>query len=296
MTFSDIQKYEAPTVLTIAGFDPSGGAGIQGDTKTITSLGVYATNVLTSLPIQNTYGVKEVFEIPPKVIEKQLQIVFEDMIPTVIKIGMLHSVEIVEVVVNFLKNYNIPIVFDPVMIATSGDSLVKSDTVEAFTELLFPISTLITPNLDEASILVREKVDTVEKMEMAGEKICNMNINAVLIKGGHLDTEYQTSFLWFKYDGQLGSRIRKESFTSKRLDIKYSHGAGCTLSSAIASYLARGYLLNYSVKKSFDYMRQAIFFGRNIQVGEQEKHELIVHTHGQRHYLYKKEIANEENK
>jgi len=291
MTSYNEKTYTVPTVLTIAGFDPSGGAGIQGDTKTITSLGVYATNVLTSLPIQNTYGVKEIFEIPPSVIEKQLHVVFEDMIPSVIKIGMLHSVEIVEIVANFLKNYKNPIVFDPVMIATSGDSLVKSDTVQAFSELLFPISTLITPNLDEASILVGEKVDSVEKMREVGRKIYTMNkLNAVLIKGGHLDEQYLTSLLYLKKSYPSKDPIREETFVSKRIDINYSHGAGCTLSSAIASYLAQGYSLVESVKQSFDYMLYAMLFGERIRMGEQQKHELIVHMHGSTKYLHKTEI------
>jgi len=288
-TFRDV-----PTVLTIAGFDPCGGAGIQGDTKTITATGTYATNVLTSLPIQNTYGVKEIFEIPTSVIEKQLHVVFEDMIPKAVKIGMLHSPEIVELVADFLKNYEIPIVFDPVMIATSGDSLIKDETVQAFSELLFPIATLITPNLDETSVLVGETIDDVEKMKHAGRKILDMNVNAVLIKGGHLTTETLTSILFMRQPYEYPYNVREESHLSIRADRISSHGAGCTLSSAIASYLAIGYPLEYSVKKALDYTNKAIRLGDNIRVGEQHKHELLVHLNNDTCYLHKTKILKEE--
>lgn len=255
------KQYKPFSVLSIAGFDGSGGAGIQADTKTISSLGCYATNVLTALPVQNTQGVQAIFEIPTDAIDQQLNSILDDIYPDAIKIGMVHSVELVEIIAEKLKEYRGPIVFDPVMISTSGHQLIKDETIEACKELLFPLATLITPNLDEVSVLVNQKIDTVEKMQSAGEEILNMGTNAVLVKGGHLQQKELVSFL-------LQKNKTVSSFTSQKIDSKNTHGSGCTLSSAIACYLAQGFPLEISVEKAQFYIEQAIFTSKDLVIGK----------------------------
>lgn len=249
------------SVLSIAGFDGSGGAGIQADTKTISSLGCYATNVLTALPVQNTQGVQTIFEIPPEAIDLQIRSVFEDIYPDAVKIGMVHSIELVRIIAGNLKNYNGPVVFDPVMVSTSGHQLIKDETIAACKELLFPLATLITPNLDEVSVLVNKQIDTAEKMQEAGKQILEMGAKAVLVKGGHLRQEELISHLMQKNQPV-------ESFASKRIETKNTHGSGCTLSSAIASFLAQGLSLSESVAKAQVYVEQAIFTGKDLEIGK----------------------------
>lgn len=249
------------SVLSIAGFDGSGGAGIQADTKTISSLGCYATNVLTALPIQNTQGVQKIVEIPSEAIDLQIKSILEDIYPDAIKIGMVHSVELVKIIAENLKNYSGHIVFDPVMVSTSGHRLIKGETIKACKELLFPLATLITPNLDEVSVLVDKKIDTTEKMQTAGKQILEMGTKAVLVKGGHLDQDELISFL-------IQRDKPTEHFSSPRIDTKNTHGSGCTLSSAIASYLAQGFSLSESVKNAQDYVDQAIFMAKDLEIGK----------------------------
>lgn len=255
------KRYKVFSVLSIAGFDGSGGAGIQADTKTISSLGCFATNVLTALPVQNTQGVQSIFEIPSEAIDLQIQSILEDIYPDAIKIGMVHSVELVEIIAEKLKNYTGPVVFDPVMVATSGHQLIKNETIEACKKLLFPMATLITPNLDEVSVLVGRKIDSTDTMQQAGEEILEMGSNAVLVKGGHLQQEDLISYLMQKNQPV-------ERFTSKRIDTKNTHGSGCTLSSAVASYLAQGLSLNESVGKAQLYVEQAILTGKDLNIGK----------------------------
>ncbi|MBX2950142.1 MAG: bifunctional hydroxymethylpyrimidine kinase/phosphomethylpyrimidine kinase [Crocinitomicaceae bacterium] len=255
------KQYKTISVLSIAGFDGSGGAGIQADTKTISSLGCYATNVLTALPVQNTQGVQTIFEIPGIAIDQQITSIMDDIYPDAIKIGMVHSVELVEIIAKHLRNYTGPVVFDPVMISTSGHQLIKDETIDACKTHLFPLATLITPNLDEVSVLVNKKISTVEQMEEAGEQIVEMGTQAVLVKGGHLQQEELTSFL-------VRSNQPTEQFKSQRIASKNTHGSGCTLSSAIASYLAQGYSLSESVKQAQAYIQQAIETSKDLIIGK----------------------------
>lgn len=255
------KQYKTISVLSIAGFDGSGGAGIQADTKTISSLGCYATNVLTALPVQNTQGVQTIFEIPGIAIDQQIKSIMEDIYPDAIKIGMVHSVELVEIIAENLKDYSGPIVFDPVMISTSGHQLIKDETIEACKSLLFPLATLITPNLDEVSVLVNQKISTVGQMEEAGKQILAMGAQAVLVKGGHLQEEELTSFL-------VQRDQPTEQFKSRRIESKNTHGSGCTLSSAIASYLAQGYSLSDSVEHAQIYIQQAIETSKDVVIGK----------------------------
>ncbi len=254
-----IQK--AYSVLTIAGFDGSGGAGIQADTKTISAHGCYATNVLTALPVQNTQGVQNIYEIPAQAIREQIQSILEDIYPDAIKIGMVHSVELVHIISEELKNYNKPIVYDPVMVATSGHLLIKEETLAACIEKLFPLATLITPNLDEASILVNHKIDAAELMLAYGETILNLGCQNLLLKGGHLQQEKIISYLFQKEQPV-------QSYTSQKIETKNTHGSGCTLSSAIACNLALGFSLSESVQLAQEYVEQAILGSKHLTIGK----------------------------
>lgn len=249
------------SVLTIAGFDGSGGAGIQADTKTISAHGCYATNVLTALPIQNTQGVKNIYEISTESIREQIQSILEDIYPDAIKIGMVHSIELVNIIAEELKNYNNPIVFDPVMVSTSGHQLIKKETITACIEKLFPLATLITPNLDEASVLANHKIDSAELMLIHGENIMNLGCQNLLLKGGHLEQKEIVSYLF-----QKNQPI--QSYTSKKIDTKNTHGSGCSLSSAIACNLALGFSLSESVQFAQEYIERAILGSKDLTIGK----------------------------
>ncbi len=255
------KQYTVPTVLSIAGFDGSGGAGIQADSKTISSLGCYAMNVLTALPIQNTQGVRNIFKIQDEAIREQMACIFEDIYPDSIKIGMVHSSKLVEIIAEFLKDFKGPIVFDPVMVSTSGHKLINDDTIQFIKELLFPISTVITPNLDEVSVLVNEKVSSLKSMEEVSEKVLSLGCKAALLKGGHLNSEILTSIL-------IQTGKASKYFESKRVDTTNTHGSGCTLSSALASFLARGYNLEQSTELSLEYVNSAILGSKDILIGK----------------------------
>lgn len=257
-----MKKFKYPSVLAIAGFDGSGGAGIQADSKTISALGCFATSVLTALPVQNTTGVRNIYAIPNVAVSEQLHAILEDIFPDAIKIGMVHTSELVETIVTILLQYpRIPIVFDPVMVATSGHRLIEEETITAIVEHLFPLASIITPNLDEASILAGMPIKTIDDMYTAGEKIKKLGCKAVLLKGGHLKAAHLTS-LYFEEEGDV------HSFGFKKFDTNNTHGSGCTLSSAIASYIAQGDLLLQAVTKGQHYVHQAIFHGQDVLTGK----------------------------
>lgn len=256
------KKYSYPSVLTIAGFDGSGGAGIQADMKTISALGCFATSVLTALPVQNTTGVKSIFHIPEKVVGEQIDTILEDIFPDVVKIGMVHTSELVAVIVEKLSAFpNLPVVFDPVMVATSGHKLIEEETIQTITKKLFPLAAVITPNIDEASILANMKIETVEEMEIAGKKILDLGCKSVLLKGGHLKTKKLTS-LYFTAEGKI------ERFQFTKFKTNNTHGSGCTLSSAIATYIAQGKSLKEAVHLGQEYIHQAILHGKDVEIGK----------------------------
>ncbi len=255
------KKYKVPTVLSIAGFDGSGGAGIQADTKTISSLGCYAMNVLTALPVQNTQGVKNIFDIPVEAVKEQLDCLFEDIYPDSIKIGMVHNSKFVETISDFLKDYKGSIVFDPVMVSTSGHRLIQEETIAAIKELLFPLAHIITPNLDEVSVLVGREISTVHAMEEVADEILSLGCNAALLKGGHLQSDILTSIL-------IQKNQAAQYFESKRVQTKNTHGSGCSLSSAIASFLARGYHLEQSTENALMYINSAIKGSKDLVIGK----------------------------
>lgn len=257
-----MKKYSYPSVLAIAGFDGSGGAGIQADIKTISALGCYATTVLTALPVQNTQGVRKIYPIPVEAVGDQIEAVMDDIMPAAIKIGMVHTPELVENITRTLGKYQeVPIVFDPVMVATSGHRLIEEDTIDALVEQLLPIATVITPNMDEAAILAHMEVKTLEEMRTAGERIKELGCNSILMKGGHQETINITSLFF-------DTNNRCHAFEVAKIRTTNTHGSGCTLSSAIASYLAQGKTLFEAVDFGQRYVHNAIYSGKNVRTGK----------------------------
>lgn len=256
-------------VLSIAGFDGSGGAGMQADLKTFSALGCYGINVLTALPVQNTCGVKKCYELPLSSIQEQLETIFEDIIPQSIKIGMLFNGDIIEIVSEFLKQNakNIPIVLDPVMVAKSGHNLLLPEAITALKELLIPISTVITPNLPEAIELTGIASENLEEI---GRDLLKLGSKAVIVKGGHLDGDMCRDL----YLDKNGERFWLES---ARISSKNVHGTGCTFSAAIAAYLAKGFELKDACERGKIYLSEAIYAARD---------EVIGHGFGPVHHFY----------
>lgn len=256
-----MKKFKYPSVLTIAGFDGSGGAGIQADIKTTSALGCFSTSVLTALPVQNTQGVRKIYPIPVEAVADQIEAILDDIFPDAIKIGMVHTSQLVETIVSTLGKYKkIPIVFDPVMVATSGHRLIEEETITAITEKLFPIADVITPNMDEAAILASMEVKTLEDLYAAGKLIKGLGCKSILLKGGHQDTSTITS-LFYDENNQY------HTFETIKLATHNTHGSGCTLSSAIAAYLAQGKTLFDSVSLGQQYVYKAIENGKDVETG-----------------------------
>lgn len=257
-----MKRYTYPSVLTIAGFDSSGGAGIQADIKTISALGCYATSVLTALPVQNTMGVRKIYPIVMEAVADQIEAVLDDIVPNSIKIGMVHTPQLVETIVNTLNKYpKIPIVFDPVMVATSGHRLIEEETIDTIIEKLFPLADIITPNMDEASILAGMEVKTLDDMELAGKKILKYGCKNILLKGGHQESPTVTS-VFFDENG------KQYYFETEKFMTNNTHGSGCTLSSAIAAFTARGERSYKSVELAQQYVFEAIKNGRDVLTGK----------------------------
>ena len=238
------------TALTIAGSDCSGGAGIQADLKTMTMNGVYAMSAITALTAQNTTGVRAIQESTPDFLKQQLDAIFQDIYPDAVKIGMVASSELIRVIADRLRHYEAKnIVVDPVMVATSGSALMKNDAVQTLIEELLPISALVTPNIPEAQVLSGLSIETKEDMIIAAKHIGDNYHCAVLLKGGHSIND-ANDLLYA--NGEL------HWFEGKRIDNPNTHGTGCTLSSAIASNLAKGYTLSKSVRRAKDYISGAL--------------------------------------
>lgn len=238
------------TALTIAGSDSCGGAGIQADIKTMTANGVYAMSAITALTAQNTTGVSDIYEVSPEFLEAQLTAIFEDIKPDAIKIGMVSSSELIKTIVVNLKKYNGKnIVLDPVMVATSGAKLISDDAIATLKEDLIPLATVITPNIPEAEVLSEMTISNEEDMIKAAAYISEKYNCAVLCKGGHSINDA---------NDLLYSNGTYRWFYGKRIDNPNTHGTGCTLSSAIASNLAKGRDLNESVEKAKAYISGAL--------------------------------------
>lgn len=246
-------------VLTIAGSDSSGGAGIQADLKTMAAHGVYGMSVITALTAQNTTGVYGVFDVDPSFVAAQLDAVLSDLVPDAVKIGMVSNRNIIDVIVDKLREYHIKnIVVDPVMVSTSGGKLLSDEAMEAVITKLIPIADLITPNIPEAEALTQETISDADAMLRAAKTMEPMLVGAVLLKGGHRSDScddllfHQGRFRWMK---------------GERIDNPNTHGTGCTLSSAIACNLAAGSILEESVKKAKEYVNGALQAQLNLGRG-----------------------------
>ena len=238
------------TALSIAGSDSSGGAGIQADIKTMAMNGVYAMTAITALTAQNTTGVRAIQEVTPLFLRQQLDAVFEDIFPDGVKIGMIPSAQLVKTAAQGLRDYGAKrIVVDPVMVATSGSALMKSEAVETLTKELLPLADVVTPNIPEGEVLSGRKIQTEEEMEQAAKVISESYGCAVLLKGGHSVSD--ANDLLYK-DGKC------QWFTGKRIHNPNTHGTGCTLSSAIAANLAKGFSLEESVQRAKEFISSAL--------------------------------------
>lgn len=238
------------TALTIAGSDSGGGAGIQADIKTMTMNGVYAMSAITALTAQNTIGVTAIEEVAPEFLGKQIDAVFTDIYPDAVKIGMVSSKEIISEIAYKLKKYKAKnIVVDPVMIATSGAKLISEEAVETLKIELLPLASVLTPNIPEAEVLSGISITNEQDMENAARRISEQYGCAVLCKGGH-QTNDANDFLYSNHSGKW--------FYGKRIDNPNTHGTGCTLSSAIASNLAKGYALEEAVQMAKEYISGAL--------------------------------------
>jgi len=254
--------------LSIAGFDGSGGAGIQADLKTFSALGCYGMTVLTALPVQNTCGVRSCYDIPLKCIQEQLEAIFDDIVPDSIKIGMLFSESIIELVTNFLNRnaVHIPIVLDPVMVAKSGDPLLLPNAVNTLKTKLIPLATIITPNLPEAYTLAGK----TENFQELGQKLLRLGSKAVLLKAGHSNSNTADD-LFLTQQGIC------QWLSSERIDSKNTHGTGCTLSAAVCAFLAQGLSLLDACKQAKNYLFQAMVASKNNSIGK---------GHGSVHHFY----------
>ncbi len=250
-----------PRVLTIAGSDSGGGAGIQADVKTMSALGCYGMTAITALTAQNTLGVQAIQSLPASFLKAQLQSVLDDIGVDTVKIGMLHSPEVVEVVTWAIDHYQLQrVVLDPVMVATSGDTLIAKETVAVLVSELFPRVQLITPNLDEASLLLGRSVLDVDALATAANDLQAMGAAAVLLKGGHLPGNDVVDVL-------LLADQTHHTLRSNRIPSHNVHGTGCTLSSAIASYWALGFELHEAVIQARSYILTAIEAGARVTTG-----------------------------
>ena len=238
-------------ILIIAGSDSSGGAGIQADIKTVTALGSYAMTAITAITVQNTTGVSAVIAISPKEISKQIEFTSNDIKPDSIKIGMLYSESVIKAVIKSLKKIKVSkVVLDPVMVAKGGAKLINSKAISLIKKKLIKKIYLITPNIPEAEILTNTKIKNVQDMILSANKLINLGAKNVLIKGGHLKSKIMFDVLVNK------TKIKK--FKSKKHTTKNTHGTGCTLSSAIATFLSCGKLLNKSCELGIKYVNQSI--------------------------------------
>ena len=267
-----IQIKEYHKVLTIAGSDSGGGAGIQADLKTFAAIGCYGMSVITALTAQNTRGVTAIHALPPSFAVAQMTAVFTDIGADAVKIGMLYSAELIEAVTETLNKYRARnIVLDPVMVAQSGDKLLQDDAIEAIREHLMPVADVVTPNLPEAEVLLGQKIETFEDMRRAARSLAQFGGRSILIKGGHLEERKSSDLLY------LTEEDRFVILEAERVDSRNNHGTGCTLSSAIAAYISRGSQIEDAVRKAKTFIQNAIRAGAAYKIG---------HGHGPVHHFF----------
>lgn len=241
---------QVPTALTFAGTDPSGGAGIQADLKTFQELKSYGMSVITSVVAQNTNGVQDVHHLPVEIIKQQLKSVISDIPVHAFKTGMIANRDMMKVIADGISNLDGFYVMDPVMVATSGDSLIDQNARLFLRENLLPLTTLVTPNIPEAEFITGNKIETTNDMKQAAEKIVDsFGAGAALVKGGHMSGRAVD----FLYDG-----MNISTFSADRIDTKDTHGTGCTYSAAITAYLSQGIALQEAVQKAKHFVTAAI--------------------------------------
>lgn len=266
----DMKRYKI--ALSIAGSDPSGGAGLQADLKTFSACGCYGATVVVAVVDENTVGVTGVHPIPVDFVKGQIKSVLDDIGADAVKIGMLHSSDLIRAVKDTLSLYGIEnIVLDPVMVATSGDPLLEPDAVDTLKSVLVPYARVITPNIPEACILLGEKISFQKELPECARRLSMDGRVSVLLKAGHLSDEDLVDVFYNAETGKL-TELR-----STRLHTRNTHGTGCTLSSAVASFLARGYGLDDAVAAAKDYIARAIEAGAEYEIG---------HGHGPVHHFF----------
>ena len=255
MKISSVSKL-SKTVLVIAGSDPSGGAGIQADLKTLTSLGVYGMTAITALTEQNTRGVSEIFEIPLDFVVKQINCCLSDIGANAIKIGMLHNAEVINGVYEALKHNeiigkkNIKIVLDPVMVAKGGHRLLEEDAVNSLKSFIKKTNPILTPNIPEAEILTGMKINNLADMKTAGIKIIDLGANFVVLKGGHMNVPIMSDLL-------IGEKVL-DQIETRKIETNNTHGTGCTMASALAAGLAKSFDIKQAFQEAHFYVNQAI--------------------------------------
>ncbi len=260
------------TVLTIAGSDSGGGAGIQADLKTIAACGCYGTSAITAITAQNTLGVRAIHAIPIPILAEQIAAVLDDIGADAVKIGMLHSSEVITCVAELLTRYQIStIVLDPVMVATSGDRLIRDDAVRAMQETLFPLVRLITPNVPELQLLLQQSIGNQRDLSAAAAELAARYKVSVLAKAGHLTGDILEDTL---YDAATGTVT---TYRNRRIVTDNTHGTGCTLSSAIAAHLAHGHEMPAAVGTAIDYLAKALVKGADYRLGK--GHGPVHHFH-----------------
>lgn len=263
-SISGAAKKRYARVLSIAGSDSGGGAGIQADLKTCSALGCYGMTAITAITVQNTLGVTGIHGIPLDTVRGQIDAVVEDIGVDAVKIGMLATPDVVSVVADAIRRHRITnVVLDPVMVATSGDRLIVPETAKALVNELFPLATVITPNLDEAALLLGRNIDGIAALDAAVADLLVMGAPAVLLKGGHLSGDLVMDVLG-RQGQQAGDYLRLQS---QRIVTHNGHGTGCTLSSAIASFLAQGLALEAAVTEARRYILGAIEAGAEVYTG-----------------------------
>lgn len=258
-------QHKTAIAMTIAGSDPSGGAGLQADLKTFSALGVYGCAVVTALTAQNTRGVADVWALPEGSVAGQIASVLDDVPVCSVKLGMLLNRQVIDEVADQLETVpHLPVVCDPVMVATSGDRLLKDDAVQAIIQRLFPLSAVITPNVAEAAVLL-QVAEARSEADLSAQAVALLELGskAVLLKGGHLDGPEAVDVLVWRDDGEL----RQKFFRSPRIDTHNTHGTGCTLAAAVAAGLAKGLDLHSAVAEAKHFISQAIAHADELRVG-----------------------------
>lgn len=259
-------------VLTIAGSDSGGGAGIQADIKTISAHQCYAASAITAVTVQNTLGVQAVHPVPVAIIEQQVCAVLDDIGADAVKIGMLHNVEVVHSVARLLLKYNCRnVVLDPVMVSTSGHRLIEEQAVDAMMDELLPLARVITPNIPEAELLLGTPLSAQDDLYLAAQRLSDRFRTSVLLKAGHLTEDRLVDILYNRETGELCE------LPSRRIASRNTHGTGCTMSSALASCLAKGYSLTDAARSAKQYINDAILAAVDQQIG---------HGHGPVHHFY----------